>query len=193
MKRTWWAVFVAATLAGAAGTPAPAARAGTLGLAGGVYGGMSFPVLQDDQGQGPLFGARLPVRVLPLLTVEPFYTTSALGDQTIEASPGFSVTREGSDVTTYGVNALFPFGTKTLLYPFVGIGSARFERTGEDETFTSFAVGLGLGVTLIPKLTLDVRGELQAASTGETSRKMVNLTLGATYSIFASPQEGVRP
>lgn len=181
MKRTWWAVFLAVTLA------APAARAGTIGVGGGVFGGMSFPVLQDDQGQGSLFGARIPVRLLPLLTVEPFYTTSALGDKTIEISPGFSATREGSDVTTYGVNALFPFGTKTLLYPYVGIGSARFQRNGEDESFTSFDVGLGLGVTLIPKLTLDFRGELQAASTGETSRKMFNATLGATYSLFNTP------
>lgn len=187
MKRTWWAVFLAVALAAAAAAPAGPARAGTIDIGGAVFGGMSFPVLQDDQGQGSLFGARIPVRLLPLLTVEPFYSASALGDKTIETSPGFSVTREGSDVTTYGVNVLFPFGTKTLLYPYLGIGSARFQRTGEDETFTSFDVGLGLGITLIPKLTLDLRGELQAASTGDTSRKLANVTLGATYSIFATP------
>lgn len=181
MNRTWWAVFVAAALL------APAARAGTISVAGGVFGGMSFPVLQDDQGQGSIFGARIPVRLLPLLAVEPFYSTSALGNKTIETSPGFEVTREGSDVTTYGVNALFPFGTKTLLYPYVGIGGAHFERNGENESFTSYDLGLGLGITMIPKLTLDVRGELQAASSGETSRKLFNVTLGATYSIFSTP------
>ena len=181
MNRTWWAMVVAAALV------APAARAGTIAVGGGVFGGMSFPVLQDDQGQGSLFGARIPVRLATLLAVEPFYSTSALGDKTIETSPGFSVTREGSDVTTYGVNALFPFGTKTLLYPFAGIGSAHFTRDGEDETFTSYDLGLGLGVTLIPKLMLDVRGEMQAASSGQTSRKMFNVTLGATYSIFSTP------
>lgn len=181
MKRTWWAVLVAAALI------APAARAGTIGVGGGVFGGMSFPVLQDDQGQGSLFGARIPVRLASLFTVEPFYSTSALGDKTIQTSPGFSVTRAGSDVTTYGVNALFTFGTKTQLYPFAGIGGAHFERDGENETFTSYDFGLGLGVTLIPKLTLDLRGELQAASSGATSRKMFNATLGATYSIFSTP------
>ena len=181
MNRTWWAVILTAALI------APAARAGTIHIAGGVFGGMSFPVLQDDQGQGSLFGARIPVRLATLLAVEPFYSTSALGDKTIETSPGFSVTREGSDVTTYGVNALFPFGTKTLLYPYAGIGNAHFSRSGEDESFTSYDVGLGLGVTLIPKLMLDVRGELQMASSGDTSRKMFNATLGATYSIFSTP------
>jgi opacity protein-like surface antigen len=181
MNRTWWAVFLAAVLI------APAAHAGTIEVGGGVFGGMSFPVLQDDQGQGSLFGARIPVRLLPLLAVEPFYTTSALGDKTIGTSPGSSVTRQGSDVTTFGANVLFPFGSKTMLYPYVGIGSAHFTREGQDETFTSFDVGLGLGVTLIPKLTLDLRGELQAASTGDTSRKMANATLGATYSIFSTP------
>jgi len=181
MNRTWWAIVIAAVLL------APAARAGTIAIAGGVFGGMSFPVLQDDQSQGPIFGARIPVRLAALLAVEPFYSTSALGDKTIETSPGFSVTRSGSDVTTYGVNALLPFGTKTLLYPFGGIGSARFQRDGADESFTSYDLGLGLGLTLIPKLMLDVRGELQMAASGETSRKMFNVTLGATYSIFNTP------
>jgi hypothetical protein len=181
MKRTWWAMVVAAALV------APAARAGTIVVAGGVFGGMSFPVVQDDQAEGSVFGARIPVRLASIFALEPFYSTSALGDKTIETSPGFSVTREGSDVTSYGVNALFPFGTKTLLYPYAGIGSAHFERTGENETFTSYDVGLGLGVTLIPKLMLDMRGELQVASSGETSRKMFNVTLGATYSIFSTP------
>jgi len=181
MKRGWWAVFVGLALL------APAARTGTITLGGGVYGGMSFPVLQDDQGQGSLFGARLPVRLLPLLAVEPFYSTSALGDKTIEASPGFEVTREGSDVNTFGVNVMVPFGTKTLLYPYVGIGSASFQRNGQDESFTSYDVGLGLGFTVMPKFSLDVRGELQAASSGETSRKMFNVTLGASYSIFSTP------
>ena len=127
------------------------------------------------------------MRLAALFALEPFYSTSALGDKTIETSPGFSVTREGSDVTTYGVNALFPFGTKTMLYPFVGIGSAHFARDGEDETFPSYDIGLGLGFTLIPKLALDLRGELQVASSGDTSRKMANVTLGATYSIFHTP------
>jgi opacity protein-like surface antigen len=182
MKRTWWAVFLAAFA-----LLAPAARAGGLTVAGGVYGGMSFPVLQEDQGQGSIFGARIPVRLLSLLAVEPFFSTSALGDKTIEAAPGFSVTRDGADVTTYGVNAVFPFGTTTMLYPFVGIGSATFDRAGEKETFTSYDVGLGLGFTVMPKFALDVRGELQAASSGETSRKMFHVTLGATYAIFHTP------
>ena len=181
MNRTWWAACVALALA------APAARAGVISVGGSVFGGMSFPVLQDDQGQGSVFGARIPVRLAALFALEPFYSTSALGDKTIETSPGFSVTREGSDVTTYGVNALFPFGTKTMLYPFVGIGSAHFARDGEDETFPSYDIGLGLGFTLIPKLALDLRGELQVASSGDTSRKMANVTLGATYSIFHTP------
>jgi len=181
MNRTWWAMVVAAALL------APAARAGTIAVGGGVFGGMSFPVLQEDQGQGTVFGARIPVRLASLFAVEPFYSTSALGDKTIETSPGFSVTRAGSDITTYGVNALVPFGTKTLLYPFVGIGSAHFARDGEDETFPSYDIGLGLGFTLIPKLALDLRGELQVASSGDTSRKMANVTLGATYSIFHTP------
>ena len=124
---------------------------------------------------------------LPALSRRAFFSTSALGDKTIEAAPGFSVTRDGADVTTYGVNAVFPFGTTAMLYPYVGIGSAKFERAGAEETFTSYDLGLGLGFTVMPKFWVDIRGELQAAASSETSRKMFNLTLGASYAIFHTP------
>jgi len=39
----------------------------------------------------------------------------------------------------------------------------------------------------MPKFSLDLRGELQAASSGETSRKMANVTLGASYALFSTP------
>ena len=181
MKRTWWAVLLALALI------APRARAAGVTVGAGVYGGMSFPVLQEDQGQGSIFGVRVPVRLLSLLAVEPFFSTSALGDKTLDVAPGFSVSRDGADITTYGVNAVFPFGTTAMLYPYVGIGSATFDRAGEKDTFTSYDVGLGLGFTVMPKFKVDLRGELQAASAGETSRKVFNAMLGASYAIWHTP------
>lgn len=163
---------------------AGAARAASIGI--GVFGGGSFPIVQDDQDNGSLFGLRAPVQLVPLLRVEPFWSTSALGDKTVDVG-GFSVTRAGSDVTTFGLDAMLSFGGPVSFYPYAGIGSVRFERTGQDETFTSYHLGLGLGVSVIPKVTLDLRAELQAAAKDGTSRKMANVMLGASYALFQVP------
>ena len=176
-------LLVVALLALALG--AGGARAGSIGV--GVYGGPSVPVLQDDQDNGTLYGIRAPVKLIPLFTAEPFYSKSSLGDKTFDLAPGVSVTREGSDVTTYGVNAMLTLGGPMAFYPYVGIGEAKFERTGQDEEFTSYHVGFGLGLSPIPKFSVDLRGELQAAVDGDVSRKLFNITVGASYALLSLP------
>lgn len=156
-------------------------------ISGGVFGGTSIPVLQDDQDTGSLFGVRVPVKLVPLFTVEPFFSSSSLGDKTIDIAPGISTTREGSDVTTFGVDAMLTMGGPLRFYPFVGIGTAHFKRTAQDESFTSYHMGLGLGLSPIPKFSVDLRGELQAAADGDVARKMANITLGASYALFSMP------
>ncbi len=173
-------VIAIAVLALAAST----AHAASIGV--GVFGGMSIPVLQDDQGNGTLMGVRVPVKLVPLLALEPFYAKTTLGDKTFDVG-GFSVTREGSDVTTYGLNAMLTLGGPVSLYPYAGIGQAKFKRTAQDESFTSYHLGLGFGFSMVPKISIDLRGELQAAVDGDLSRKMVNVTLGASYSLFSMP------
>jgi opacity protein-like surface antigen len=163
---------------------ASTARAGSIGV--GLFGGMSVPVLQDDQDNGTLMGVRFPVKLVPLFAVEPFYAKTSLGDKTLDVG-GFSVTREGSEVTSYGLNAMLTLGGPVSFYPYAGIGQAKFKRTAQDESFTSYHLGLGIGVSVVPKVTIDLRGELQAAVDGDVSRKMANVTLGASYSLFSMP------
>ena len=179
MKRLWLIAILALGLA------AGSARAA--GIGGSLYGGMAFPILQDDQGTGSIYGVRVPVKLVPLFTVEPFYSSSDLGDKTLDIAPGFSVTRDGSAVKTYGVNALLTMSGPISFYPFLGFGSANFKREGQDETMTSYDFGLGVGFAPIPKFSIDVRGELQAAVADGASRKMFNATLGASYSFFSMP------
>src|SRR5262249_59813126 len=101
-------------------------------------------------GAGSLCGGRLPVRLVPLFTVEPFYSASDLGDKTIDIAPGFSVTRAGSAVKTYGVNALLTMSGPVSFYPFAGIRSANFKRQGQDGTMTSYHLRLGGRFSPIP-------------------------------------------
>ena len=156
-----------------------AAHAGSVGF--GVYGGFSAPILYDTATSGTQYGFRVPVNLIPLLTVEPYFDKTMLGDKD-ETFAGQSYTRSGPDVTTYGANARFNLGT---MYPYVGIGSATIKQTGSDDvTDTSLNFGLGLGFKLMPKLSLDLRGELNAVVTGDTSRKLGYVNLGVSYAIF---------
>jgi hypothetical protein len=158
------------------------AHAGSIGL--GAYGGMSFPVVQEDQSQGSMYGVRAPLSLTRLVSVEPFWSFTALGDQLVNVG-GVDFTREGSDVTTFGANVLFSTSGPTRFYPYVGMGSVAFKRSGQDETFTSYQFGLGFGFTPAPRFNLDFRGELQAAAKDEVSRKMANVLVGVSYSLYS--------
>ena len=157
------------------------ASAGSIGI--GTFAGTSVPVLQEDQAQGPIYGLRAPVSLTPLLALEPFWSTTALGDADTDVA-SVTFTREGSDVTTFGANLLLTTSGPVRFFPYVGLGSAHFERTGQDETFTSWHFGLGLGFTPAPRLNLDLRAELQAAVEDGASRKMANIMVGASYALI---------
>jgi hypothetical protein len=172
MKRVVWftllAVMASTGLASAEG----------IGLGVGAYGGVSFPIIQDVTGGGGVFGLRAPVRVIPLITVEPFYLTSSLKDVDEEIG-GVTYTRSGFDETAFGANVLFRFGS---FYPFAGVGSYKLERNDEDPIKeTGWSFGLGLAIPAGRMFTVDLRGELDAIVTGDTSRKFGNLTAGLTY------------
>jgi opacity protein-like surface antigen len=158
------------------------AAAGSVGI--GVFGGASLPVLYDNASLGGLAGVRIPINVLPMLTFEPYYSKSQLGD-TQDTFGGQSYTRSGPELHTYGGNAIFEFGEGLKFYPFVGIGSTRIEQESvEDVTDTNLNFGLGFKYMAMHKLAFDLRGELSAVITGDTSRKFGNLTLGVSYALF---------
>jgi hypothetical protein len=161
--------------------------AGATSVGVGAFGGMSIPVLQDDNGQGTMIGLRAPVALIPLVTVEPYFAKTSGGDKDQDIE-GTTITRSGLDVTGFGANLLLTFGGKIQLYPFAGIGSYKLSRTGsEDQTNKAYTFGLGLGISPLPKLSIHVRGELAAAVDGETSRKWANATVGVSYNIFSTP------
>lgn len=177
--RRFLALLLVLTAVGAA-----TARAGSIGI--GAFGGMSTPVLQEDTGGGSLFGVRVPVKLVPLITVEPFYASSSLGDKT-QTIAGIEYTRSGFDVTSYGANAMLTMGGPVSFYPFAGIGQTKLKRDPIDDSFTSYDFGFGIGISPMPKVTIDLRGELQAVVDGEASRKFGNATVGVSYALFSMP------
>ena len=175
--------FLILTLATLAMTES-VARAGSFGL--GLYGGESIPVLQDDVDKGIMYGVRVPVHLIPIVSFEPFYATSNLGDKTTDIG-GISYTRSGFDETSFGLNAMLSMGGPVQFYPYAGIGSTKLKRTGVESTFTSYDFGFGIGVSPMPKVSVHIRGELQAVVDGQASRKFSNATLGVSYSLFSAP------
>ena len=163
---------------------AVSASAGSIGL--GAFGGMSYSVMQNDVGNGTLYGLRAPVKLIPFVAVEPWYTSTALGDK-VQSVAGVNLTHAGFDQTSYGANVLLATGGPLSFYPFAGIGSTTFKRGGANETYTSYSAGFGLSVSPVPKLSLDIRGELEAVMDNGTTRKFGNATVGLGYSLFSIP------
>jgi len=162
-----------------------ACSAHATGVGVGVFGGLSYPVVQDDVKSGSTLGFRAPIALVPMITAEPFYASSKLGEAT-ETLGGISYTRDGFDQTAYGLNVILgnPVGMGFRFYPYAGIGKFKLERTGTKIDETGYNVGLGIGIGATPKLSLQIRGELELVKTGDTSRKFANATGGLTYSLM---------
>jgi len=184
MKRrfTLLALVLAAIL------PAGAARAASIGVE--AFGGVSIPIVQDDTDQGSQFGVRVPVNLIPLLTVEPYFGASALGNKSVTLG-AVTYERDGGDVTAFGLNArLGGFsGPGLKVFPYVGIGSHTLKREGTaDLTKAGYNFGLGIGFSPLPKLSAGLRGEFNMIPLGnETSRKFANVTLGVSYNVLSLP------
>ena len=161
--------------------------AGAVSVGLGAYGGMSIPVVQDDNGNGSVFGLRVPVHIVPVFTAEPYFSSTAGGDKTLDAA-GVSYTRSGIDNTAFGLNVLFQFGTGVQFFPFAGLGSNHLKRDGLDKTQTGYDFGMGVGFKLpLSGLSGDVRGALNVVKdpgTSEASRKWAELTIGVSYALY---------
>jgi hypothetical protein len=157
------------------------------GIGAGFFGGASFPVVQEDAKSGTLFGVRVPVTVVPLLRLEPYWTALRPGDVE-ETFGGLSYTRDGGEISSFGLNAILAAGGPLRFYPYAGLGSYRLTReASDDRTELGYDLGLGLGVSPLPGLELDLRGEFVMITLDETSRKFANVTLGASYHFFDLP------
>jgi len=104
------------------------ARAAEFGI--GAFGGVSIPIANDLSEQGSQFGIRVPVKLSSLFTIEPYWSTSALGEVEDTFGGPTTYTRDGGDVQSFGANALFTFGTGVQFSPFAGLGSYGLERDG---------------------------------------------------------------
>lgn len=185
MKRWAWVGLIGVALA--------AAPAGAVNLGLGVAGGASFALAQSDNGNGGQLGLRLPINVVPLLTIEPFLTSTDCGG--VEASfSGKTYDRRGFDITSYGaVVALggVGMGARFPLYPFLGVGSYHLGREGtprQDEI--GYLAGIGYAHALPVNFALNVRADFNWISSGESARRFFEVSLGVTVRFHPGSEEG---
>jgi hypothetical protein len=166
---------------GLAAGPAHAVSVGII-----AFGGPSFPIAQDDNGTGAQFGVRVPVHLIPLISVEPYYARTTCGDAS-DTFAGTEYTRSGFDIDAFGVNVgLGALGmiSGSPFYPYIGIGSHSLSRDGSDDTTeVGYNFGLGLGVSLPAGFSVNARCELTVIDLGDTSRKFINATANLGYSL----------
>jgi len=190
MKR--WFTLVLALSALGAGTAY--ARGTQVGVA--AFAGWSVPVLQDVDvsnfspsdafgPSGSTFGARVPVKVIPVVILEPFYAKSTYQDDE-ETINGITYEREGFDGKSFGINFIFgdTFHRGFKFYPLIGLGKTKLTRTGEEINETTWNFGLGIGFPLAHKLSFQARGQFDMVVTDDTSRKFGDLTAGLQYNLL---------
>ena len=73
-----------------------------------------------------------------------------------------------------------------LFRSFAGLGSAKYKLGSVSNSVTSYQAGFGIGITPFPKVSVDLRGELQYAGKTGFVRRNAGVTLGASYALFST-------
>lgn len=148
----------------------------------GVVGGPLFPVAQEDQESGSVFGMKFRTSLGGLVGFEPNFNFGSFGDVTIDGVGS----RTGSELQYYGLDLTLGGGFGGVgPKPYVFIGGGVFKTKREYDRTTnksgwSFGAGVALGI--LKNIDIDIRGRMSIASSAEsTSRKAIALTFGAVY------------
>ena len=150
----------------------------------GAFGGVNIPIVQEDQGSGTVFGLKGKLNLLPGVSLEPNLNFAKFGDATLD----FGATREGSKMTSYGIDAVIGAGMGTVGFKMYGLlGGGFFNTTrdsDEDATKFGWSTGLGFEIGVSPTLGLDIRGKLNVInSEGGGTKKSAAVTGGLNYYI----------
>ncbi len=154
----------------------------------GFFAGVDFPVLQQDQANGTIFGFRVRYEAIPTVVLEPNVCFSNYSSPDFEE---FEYDLEGSKVTSFGLDVVLGNSIgATGFKPYFLAGIGLYNRSNEtiDDIYDSggarfgFSGGLGIALGLSPSFDVDARAKLSvAASEGGGSRKSLAVTGGLNY------------
>ncbi len=187
MRKILFTIFLLLLMANSTQAKSRFAPKPTFGIGG--YFGVEVPVTQDDQGDGTAFGIKLIIKAMPIITLEPFFTSAQYGKAVFDVE-GVTMDLEGSKLISYGLDAVIgaPIGTPGFNPYFVGgIGYYKFSREqtnlfDNDKSELGYAGGMGFKINLNQSLSLDVRGKFNVIPVeSNSSRKSLSLVGGLNF------------
>lgn len=150
----------------------------------GFFGGVNYPIVQDDQGNGSAFGFLARFKVLPMVAIEPNITFGKWGKP--DPIEGIDLGIDGSRITSFGIDLTLGSGLGKLGFkPYFhgGIASYKIENdaTGYDQTKVGVSGGFGFAFGISPAFDIDIRGKAVIAPQEKGSKKAVLVTGGINF------------
>lgn len=174
-------LVLAALLVGAAGV-AEAGSSVRLGV--GAFGVYGIPLVQEDAGAGPLYGAKVRADMIGPLGLEAAYTSFQEGDVTFPIQ-GRTQTIAGGTQNAITLNAVLggPSIPGFGIYLTGGVGTYTLTKDNrEDLTPIGFNGGLGIEMRTLSGVSLDISGRLHAVMPEDGgTRKFAALMAGVNY------------
>ncbi|HHI02848.1 MAG TPA: hypothetical protein ENL22_04955 [candidate division Zixibacteria bacterium] len=149
----------------------------------GAFGGMNMPILQEDQGNGTVFGIKAKLKIIPIILLEPNLTFGKWGEpDPIEGV----VLGSGSKISSYGIDAILGgspgmAGFKPYFLVGAGIYTVKNDDTGYDKSKLGYSAGLGISIGVGPKMDIDISGKAIFAPQDGGAKKAIFITGGLTY------------
>ena len=155
----------------------------------GVNAGLIYPIIQDDQDNGSMFGLKAMYSLMNMVTVEPNITFVKYGEPSTSDPElaGLYDGFEGSKVTSYGIDGILGgrFGARGISpYGIFGFGFYNMKREMTDQDVTDFGWtgGLGIEIGMSTSFAVDVRGKVNVVpSDGGGSKKSLSATAGVNF------------
>jgi len=163
-------------------------------ISAGLFGGLNYPVVQDDAKSGNGFGLKAKFAPTPMIGGSVFYENRSFGDPEITVL-GQTMSTDGGKVTIIGVEAMIGSvggGMGPHFYWAVGISSYKWTRDNfEDLSKVGYHLGPGFEMVVPANIGLEIRAKFEIVPTdGGGSRKNALVFVGANYH-FGLPVGGM--
>jgi len=138
-------------------------------LSFGLYGGINYPIVQEDAKIGPAFGVKLKFSPAPIVGAAAFIETRTYGDPETKIFEGQALERtvrtDGGKLTVFGLEGLLGAsagGIGPRSYAILGIARYKWTRDNYDDFIeTAYQLGLGLEIGLPSGLGIEGRAKFE--------------------------------
>lgn len=150
----------------------------------GGFGGVNFPIVQEDSEIAGIAGVKVRATFLPFLGVEPNFTYIRQGGITVNVTD-MDMDRDGGNLYSYGMDLVlgsFDTAEEFYWYFIFGLYGNAMRRLGRED-LNKFGFNLGFGLEILPTdvLGIDFRTKAQIITVDGGSRKNIMITGGLNY------------